>query len=36
MDNPSDLEYIQSRAGKLAIIDTHVEGTIEFLNKLAI
>ncbi len=31
MDNPSDLEYLQSRAGKQAIVDTHVEGIIEFL-----
>jgi N-acetylmuramoyl-L-alanine amidase len=33
MDNHSDLEYLQSRAGKQAIIDTHVEGIIEYLNK---
>ena len=31
MDNHSDLEYLQSRAGKQAIVDTHVEGIIEFL-----
>ena len=31
MDNKSDLEYLQSRAGKQAIIDTHVEGIIEYL-----
>lgn len=33
MDSRSDLEYLQSRAGKQAIIDTHVEGIIEYLNK---
>ena len=32
MDNKSDLEYLQSRAGKQAIIDTHVEGIIEYLE----
>ena len=26
MDNHSDLEYLQSRAGKQAVVDTHVEG----------
>ena len=31
MDNHIDLEYLQSRAGKLAIVDTHVEGVIEWL-----
>ena len=31
MDNHSDLEYLQNRAGKQAIVDTHVEGIIEFL-----
>ena len=30
MDNKSDLEYLQSRDGKQAIIDTHVEGIIEY------
>ena len=30
MDNHSDLEYLQSRAGKQAIIDTHVEGIVEY------
>ena len=34
MDNKSDLEYLQSRAGKQAIIDTHVEGIIEYLNSI--
>ena len=33
MDNKSDLEYLQSRAGKQAIIDIHVEGIIEYLNQ---
>ena len=32
MDNKSDLEYLQSRAGKQAVIDTHVEGIIEYLS----
>ena len=32
MDSRSDLEYLQSRAGKQAIIDTHVEGIIESLS----
>ena len=35
MDNKSDLEYLQSRAGKQAIIDTHVEGIIEYLSSSA-
>ena len=35
MDSRSDLEYLQSRAGKQAIVDTHVEGITEYfeLNK---
>ena len=32
MDNHSDLEYLQSKAGKQAIIDTHVEGIVEWLE----
>ena len=32
MDNKSDFEYLQSRVGKQAIIDTHVEGITEYLN----
>ena len=32
MDNHSDLEYLQSRAGKQAIVDTHVEGIVEWLE----
>lgn len=31
MDSISDLEYLQSRAGKQAVVDTHVEGIIEWL-----
>ena len=32
MDNHSDLEYLQSRAGKQAVVDTHVEGIIDYLT----
>ena len=32
MDNKSDLEYLQSQAGKQAIIDSHIEGIIEYLE----
>ena len=32
MDSRSDLEYLQSRAGKQAVIDTHVEGIIEWIE----
>ena len=32
MDNHSDLEYLQSRDGKQAVVDTHVEGIIEYLE----
>ena len=35
MDSHSDLEYLQSRAGKQAIIDTHVEGIINYLSSSA-
>lgn len=35
MDNHSDLEYLQSRVSKLAIVDTHVEGIIEYLNAIS-
>ena len=31
MDSHGDLEYLQSRDGKQAVIDTHVEGIIEYL-----
>ena len=33
MDSHSDLEYLQSRAGKQVIVDTHVEGIIEYLTR---
>ena len=33
MDNHSDLEYLQSRAGKQTVVDTHVEGIVEYLEK---
>ena len=33
MDNHSDLEYLQSRTGKQAIVDTHVEGITEYLSR---
>ena len=32
MDSQSDLEYLQSRAGKQAVVDTHVEGIMEWLE----
>ena len=32
MDSRSDLEYLQSRAVKQAIVDTHVEGIIGYLH----
>ena len=32
MDNHSDLEYLQSRAGKQAVVDTHVEGIVEWMK----
>ena len=35
MDSHSDLEYLQSRAGMQAIMDTHVEGIIEYLETKA-
>ena len=31
MDSQSDLEYLQSKAGKQAIIDTHIEGIVEYI-----
>ncbi|MGM9739242.1 MAG: N-acetylmuramoyl-L-alanine amidase [Candidatus Cryptobacteroides sp.] len=31
MDSHSDLEYLQSKAGKQAVVDTHVEGIVEYL-----
>ena len=33
MDNHSDLEYLQSRTGKQAIVDTHVEAITEYLTR---
>ena len=33
MDNPQDLDYLQSRAGKQAIVDTHVEAITEYLTR---
>ena len=33
MDNHSDLEYLQSKAGKQAIVDTHVEGIVEYVSR---
>ena len=33
MDSRSDLEYLQSRAGKQAVVDTHVEGIAEYIEK---
>ncbi len=32
MDSRSDLEYLRSRAGKQAVVDTHVEGIIEYIE----
>ena len=32
MDSHSDLEYLQSKAGKQAVVDTHVEGIVEYLE----
>ena len=32
MDSHSDLEYLQSRAGKQAVVDIHVEGIVDYLN----
>ena len=34
MDNPTDLQYLQTRSGKQAIVDTHVEGITEYLSSL--
>ena len=33
MDSRSDLEYLQSRVGKQAVVDTHVEGIVEYIEK---
>lgn len=35
MDSHSDLEYLQSKAGKQAVVDTHIEGIIEYLSSSA-
>ena len=35
MDSRSDLEYLQSRAGKPAVVDTHIEGRIDYLNTIS-
>ena len=32
MDNKSDLEFLQSQAGKQAIIETHIEGIKKYLT----
>ena len=32
MDSRDDLEYLQSRAGKQAVVDTHVAGIVEYLE----
>ena len=32
MDSHSDLEYLQCKAGKQAVVDTHVEGIVEWLE----
>ena len=32
MDSRSDFEYLQSRAGKQAVVDTYVEGIVEYLS----
>ncbi|MBR5198898.1 MAG: N-acetylmuramoyl-L-alanine amidase [Bacteroidales bacterium] len=36
MDSRSDLEYLQSRAGKQAVVDTHVVGIMEYLDSLSL
>ena len=32
MDSRDDIEYLKSRAGKQAVVDTHVEGIVEYLS----
>ena len=32
MDSPSDQDYLQSEAGKRAIMDTHIEGITKYLS----
>ena len=34
MDSRSDLEYLQCRAGKQAVVDTHVEGITDYMSFL--
>ena len=34
MDSYSDLEYLQSKTGKQAVVDTHIEGIVEWLESL--
>ena len=34
MDSRSDLEYLLSRAGKQAVVDTHIEGIFEYIESL--
>ena len=36
MDSHSDLEYLQSKAGKQAVVDTHIEGIIEYMDSLSL
>ena len=28
----SDVQFLQSKAGKQAVVDTHVEGIVDYLN----
>ena len=35
MDSRDDIEYLQSRAGKQAVVDTHVEGIVEYLDTVS-
>ena len=32
MDSHSDMAYLQSKAGKQVVVDTHVEGIVDYLN----
>ena len=34
MDSRSDLDYLQSIAGKQAVVDTHVEGITDYMSFL--
>ncbi len=34
MNSRDDLEYLQSRAGKQAVVDTHMEGIVEWLESM--